>query len=101
MRWLVLVLLAGCWRGSAPSEPTPASFIARKNVLVELNRSADALVPQLEYVVQRIIGLASEAERDAIRSDLAAVERDIARLSRYVDERRAHGDKAVALDLVE
>ncbi len=103
---LVAVLLslatgAACWRGSTPAEPPQPSFIAHTNALVELDRSADALVPQLEYLMQRLIGLASEAERDAIRTDLARLERDVAQLSRYVGERRARGDNASMLDVVE
>jgi hypothetical protein len=97
----ILGTLTACWRGSAPVDAAQPSFIAHANALVELDRSADALVPQLEYLMQRLIGLASEAERDAIRTDLARLERDVAQLSRYVGERRAHGDNARMLDVVE
>ncbi len=101
MRLLVLVMLAACWRGGAAADETTPSFIAHENALAELNRSTDALVPQLEYLMQRLIGLASEAEREAIRTDLAAIERRVAELSRYVTDRRAHGDNGAMLDAVE
>ena len=108
MRLLVIAIVLGvlgglgaCWRGAVPPDAPAPSFIERRNALVELNRSADAVVPQLQYAMQRIIGLASEAERDAIRSDLVVLERDIARLSNYVIDRRARGDNAATLDEIE
>jgi hypothetical protein len=93
--------LAGCWRGGDSSEPALPSFIARRNAIAELHRNADAIPPQLEYTMQRIIGLASEAEREAIRTDLAAIEGEVARLSRYATDRRAQGDSIAALDAIE
>jgi hypothetical protein len=93
--------LAACWRGSASTEPPQPSFIARRNALIELRRSVNGLSPKLELVVQRIIGLSSEAEREAIGQDLIVLERDVAELSRYTVDARKRGDSPSFLDAIE
>jgi len=101
MRLVVLVLLASCWHGGdAVTEPQP-SFVARKHALAELQRSVDTFVPKLDYVMQRIVGLASEAERESIRQDLARLDRELVALAAYETDARTRGDDPVALDAVE
>jgi hypothetical protein len=51
--------------------------------------------------MQRIIGLASEAERDAIRADLATLEREVVQLSHYGADSRQHGDQLAVVDRIE
>lgn len=102
MRWLLAIaVLAGCWRGATSASEAPPSFIARTNALTELQRSARRVGPKLAVVVQRIVGLASEAERAAIRDDLADIEREVAELSHYAEDARARGDDPAILDAVD
>jgi hypothetical protein len=98
---VVVVLLAACWRGGASTQAPQPSFIARKNALVELRRSTDALFDKLERTMQQISGLASEAEREAIRIDLDVLDRDLVQLARYTAEARARGDSPSFLDSVQ
>lgn len=101
MRLLVLVVLAACWR-EAPRRAEPElSFIARINALAELRRNVDELEPKLEAVMHRILGLASEAERDAIRQDLNALGIDVARLTDVADASRDRGDDPAVLDEID
>lgn len=98
---LALAMLAACWRGSAAMEPAQPSFIARRNALIELRRSANALSPKVELVAQRIIGLSSELERAAIRDDLVELAREVAELSRYSLDARSRGESPMLLDAVD
>jgi hypothetical protein len=98
---LVVVLLSACWRGSASTEEPQPSFIARKNALLELRRSTNALFDRLERTMQQISGLASEAERAAIRSDLDELDQDIVQLARYAADARARGDSPSFLTTVQ
>lgn len=101
MRLLVIVMLAACWR-EAPRRTEPElSFIARVNALAELRRNVDELEPKLEAVMHRILGLASEAERDALRQDLNALDVEVARLADVADASRARGDDPAVLDEVD
>jgi hypothetical protein len=98
---VALLGLSACWRGGASTEPPQPSFIARRNALIELRRSVNGLTPKLELVVQRIIGLSSEAEREAIGQDLADIERAVVELSRYTTDARKRGESPSFLDAVE
>jgi hypothetical protein len=98
---VVTLTLGACWRGSASTQPPQPSFIARRNALIELRRSVNALSPRLELAVNRIVGLASEAERDAIRQDLVELEHDVAELSRYAVDARTRGDTSTLLANIE
>jgi hypothetical protein len=101
MRLLVIVVLAACWREAPPRTEPELSFVARVNALVDLRRNVDALEPKLEAVMHRILGLASEAERDAIRQDLSALAVDVARFADIADASRARGDDPVVLDEID
>ena len=101
MRVLLVLLLVGCWREPARRSEPELSFVARVNVLTELRQRVDALGPELEVTMQRILGLASEAERAAIADDLAALELEIARLSRIARDARGRGDNPELLADVE
>ena len=105
MRALLLVAivasLASCWREAPPPSAPQPSFVARVNALAELRRSAEALEPRLEAAMHRILGLASDRERDAIRLDLDGLDHEIALIARYVDAARARGDDPRTLDDVD
>ncbi len=101
MRLLVLVMLASCWREPARHNEPELSFVARINALAELRRSVDELGPKLEATMQRILGLASEAERDAIRQDLNALDEEVARLAQISTASRARGDDPQVLDEID
>lgn len=96
----LLLLLGSCWRGSAAPSDEPQPFVARINAVAELRAAADALPPRLDIVAQRIAGLASEAERDAVRQDLVELDRDVATLWRYALSLRQQGADPVTLDAI-
>jgi hypothetical protein len=98
---LVALVLGACWRGGASTAPPQPSFIARRNAMLELRRSVNALSPKLDLVGQRIAGLASEVSREAIGQDLADLEREVAELSRYTLDARTRGDSRAFLDAIE
>ena len=94
---LVLVLVTSCWRESSPPPAPKPSFVARVSALGELRRSTPALARRMELTMQRILGLASEAEREAIRADVAALERDVAHLIRVFETARNGGEDPALL----
>jgi hypothetical protein len=104
---LVIVLsflLAGsgaCWRGEARVVPVQPSFVARVDALGELRADAEALQQRLDLVQQRILWLASEAARKALRQDLADLDRDVMQLWRYAAAARERGDDPVVLEGVQ
>lgn len=101
MRLVIVVLLASCWRGgNRVTEPQP-SFVARKQALAELQRNVDAFVPKLDYAMQCIVGLASEAERESIGQDLARLEHELIALVDYAADARTRGDDPAVLATVQ
>ena len=99
---LLLVVLAGCWREPAREQTQPElSFVARMNVLADLRQRSSALAPRLHVATQRIEGLASENEREAIRQDLLALDRDLRALTQIAAECRARGEDTTELDRVD
>jgi hypothetical protein len=98
MRLLVLIMLASCWREAPPPEEPQSSFVARVHTLAELRRGTNALAPELEATKQRIVGLASEAERSAIHADLAAMEHEVSRLIDLMERARERGDEVADVD---
>jgi hypothetical protein len=113
MRLLLLMVLAGCWRGgaAAPSiEAEPPSFVVRLNALADLQRRTAALAPRLAAAAQRIFGLIDEAQRTRLRHDLRALADDVDGLvvsARTIRARgadaatRDHVDPAAALDEID
>ena len=98
--WVAALLVAGCWRGTTPASFEPEPFVARIHALAELRAATDALPPRLDIVEQRIIGLISEADRDAVRSDLTELAQDVVALRGYVTSLRAQGADPHALDAI-
>lgn len=94
---LVVALGAACWRESPPPQAPKPSFVARVNALGELRRGTPAVARRMELTTQRILGLASEAEREAVRADVAALERDVAHLIRVLETARDGGEDPALL----
>lgn len=89
---LGLVLVASCWRESpAPAGPQ-RSFVARVSSLAELRRGTDDVQRRLLATRQRIAGLASEAEREALHGDILALEYQVIRLGRILVTARTDGE---------
>lgn len=101
MRLLVIVLLASCWREPAHRTEPELSFVARVNAVTALRRNVEALEPKLEAVMHHILGLASEAERDAIRQDLNALDDEVARFAQVAAASRERGDDPKTLDEID
>jgi hypothetical protein len=112
MRLVVVVLLAACWRGGGPvSEGTrgvsaaerrdAVSFVVRVHGLAELQRSTAALEPKLAAAVHRILRLANEAARLALRDALRALARDVVELAARARGARLRGDDPIAIRDVE
>ncbi|HEY5920897.1 MAG TPA: hypothetical protein VIV11_04465 [Kofleriaceae bacterium] len=97
----LLLLLVACWREPAQRTQPELSFVARVSTLSELRHRTDALEPQLDVTLQRILGLASEAERAAIHDDLTAMEREVTQLIRIARQARERGDDSTVLDDVD
>jgi hypothetical protein len=100
MRLVWLVLVAGCWRGvAAPMTraPEPLSFVVRINGLADLQRSTAVLETKLATATQRFLGLADEAQRDALRDDLRMLADDLAQLAARVRTVRMRGGNTTAL----
>src|SRR5687768_12714835 len=94
---LGLVLVASCWR-EAPPPPTPTlSFVARVSALDELHRGTQAIARRMDLTVHRILALASEADREALRADVVALERDVAHLVRVLETARRGGEDRALL----
>ena len=100
-RLVVLVMLASCWREPTRRNEPELSFVARINALAELKRSVDELEPKLDVTMQRILGLSSEAERDAIRQDLSTLDYEVARLVQIAAASRERGDDPGILDEID
>jgi hypothetical protein len=94
---LAVALGASCWRESPPPPAPTLSFVARVNALAELRRGTQAIARRMELTMQRILGLASEAEREAVRADVAALERDVAHLIRVLETARDGGEDPALL----
>lgn len=94
------VLLASCWRGTTPATSEPEPFVARIHALAELRGATDALPPRLDIVEQRILGLVSEADRDAVRQDLAELAQDVVTLRSYAASLRKQGGDPGELESV-
>lgn len=98
--WVAALLLASCWRGTMPPSSEPEPFVARIHALAELRAAADALPARLDIVEQRVLGLISEADRDAVRVDLTELADDIVTLRSYASSLRAQGADPSALDSI-
>jgi hypothetical protein len=93
MRVVVLVLAIGaCWREPVRRTEPELSFIARVNQLDQLQRRCDVLASKLDVAMKRIEGLASEAERGAIREDLQALDIEVRELTRIARDARERGE---------
>jgi len=98
---LLVLLVAGCWREPAERSQPELSFVARVNVLTDLRTRTSALAPKLDYAMQRIRGLASEAERAAIRDDLNALDLEVRQLSAVARDARERDENRELLDDVD
>ena len=110
MRVLCVVVtasLAACWHGSGPStgteisEQQPLSFVARVNGLTELQRKTEALEPRLAAATHRILRLATEGERVAIRDCLSTLTEEVDQLRRTSRVARTRGDNSHVLDSLD
>ena len=115
MRFVVVVLLAGCWRAGADAkEPVvierdrSVAFVERAPTMVESVHGLAALVhetvaldPQLHGAQERILALTNESERFSIRVELQELDASIARLRARARVSRVRGDNAAVLDEVE
>jgi hypothetical protein len=88
----LLLVLTACWREPARNTQPELSFVARVQQLDQLRRRSAALAPKLDVAMRRILGLASEAERAAIREDLLALDLELRELSRLAREARERGE---------
>jgi hypothetical protein len=98
---LVLFVVASCWREVPPPDRPYVSFVARLSAIAELRRGTDALEARIATMTQRIAGLASEAEREALRADLVAFERDLIRLRHVAAAARARDEDPALLDAMQ
>jgi hypothetical protein len=98
---VLLLLLVACWREPARRSDPELSFVARVNAMSQLQVRIDALAPKLDVVMQRILGLASEAERGAIREDLHALTFEVRELSQLVRDARERGENPDTLAACE
>ena len=103
MRVLLLVLVAACWRGGTATThgSEPRSFVARVTGLAELQRSTEAVHAELATALHRILRLATEEQRTAIRDDLRALAHETTQLAARARAARASGDDPVVLERVE
>lgn len=103
---VVIASLAACWRGTPTRDVTlgaqdPISFVARVNGLGELERKSDALERRLATAKHRILRLATESERVAIRDSLDAVAEEVAQLEVTARVARTRGDDRAVLDKID
>jgi hypothetical protein len=89
--------LAACWRDAPPPEPPRRSFVARVSALTDLQRGIDALAQRTQVTMHRIVGLASEAEREALHVDVVALEHEVMRLAAVLDRAREDGADPVRI----
>jgi hypothetical protein len=104
MRLLMLVLVAGCWRGGPAPTTTleePVSFIVQVNGLAELERSTAVLETNVAIATKRLLGLADEAEREALRADLRMLADDLDRLAARARTAHARNADAAALAQID
>jgi hypothetical protein len=101
MRVGVLLLLVSCWREPAQRSEPELSFVARVHLLGDLREHTDTLVPRMYVEMQRILGLASEAERAAIREDLNGLEIEVRQLSLIAKDARERGERRDVLDEID
>lgn len=100
-RLVVVMFLASCWRESAPPESPRLSFVARVNAHAELRRGVDELAWGIECAMHGIRALTSEAQREAIRSDLHAFGRDLAHLASVLEKLHDDGEDPAWLAGIE
>lgn len=104
MRLIVLVVMAGCWRGPAVTRADQAvqsSFVARLHGLAELSRTTAALEPRLVAARSRIFALANERERRAIQDELRELADDVVHLTARARSARQRGEDRATLDRVD
>ena len=104
MRLVILVVLAGCWRGgeaARSSDVEQPSFVMRIHGLAELQRSTAAVEPKLSTATDRIFGLVDEAQRDTLRDDLRVIADEVDRLAVRARTLRARGGNRFALDHID
>jgi hypothetical protein len=94
MRVAVLLVLVACWREPARRTAPELSFVARVNAMSMLKVRIDALAPKLD-------GLASEAERGAIREDLRALTIEVRELTQLLRDARERGENPDTLAACE
>ena len=83
-------------------EPAPApSFVARVHGLVELQQRASVLETRLATALRRIMALANEDERIAIRDGLRELTGDAEQLAARTRGARTRGDDPAALARIE
>lgn len=98
MALVIAALCAACWRDARPpSEPARLSFVARVEALAELRDGTDELSRRMAATMQRIAGLASEAERDVLRADVRELERELLRLVDILERARGGGEDEAQL----
>jgi hypothetical protein len=93
---LLVLLVASCWR-ETPREKPYVSFVARVHALTELRRGTESLAPRIARMDQRIRGLASEAEREALHGDMQALEQDLLRLIQIAEAARGRNEDPALL----
>lgn len=104
---MIVVLLASCWRGGGATNdpqhdpPESPSFVARVQGLAELAHRTAALEPRLATALRRILALASEHERAALRDELRELADEVAQLAPRLRGARARGDDPVVLARIE
>lgn len=99
---VTLATLGACWRDAPPPAQPQRSFVARVSALTELRRGTDAVARRTEATMQRIVGLASEAEREALLADVVALEEEVMRLAGVLERAREdREDPAMLAELAE
>jgi hypothetical protein len=93
----LIVPLGACWRESPQPETPRRSFVARVSALTDLRRGIDALAQRTQVTMHRIVGLASEAEREALHVDVVALEHEVMRLAAVLDRAREDGADPVRI----
>ena len=96
-RAIILMMVAGCWRGPASSGEPAAPIVARParvedDPLAALQRDVRAIAAKVVAVSERLNGPITDDERVAALAELRALDDVIIRLDQKIESARGDGE---------